>query len=72
MACPGKGFFHRKSEGSANPEVQGQSRSGAERELRTCEPVQETPRTTDPVWKRFSLLERGPVYPIVKESPGSR
>lgn len=67
MARPGKGFFRKKSEASTNPEVRGEHQSSDLRE-RTGKPVKETLEATDLVWKGFTLLESGSVYPIVEES----
>ena len=67
MARPGKGFFRKKSEASTNTEVYRRDQNGVERD-RTGEPVQETLQTTNFFRKRFSLLERSSVYPIIEES----
>ena len=67
MARPGKGFFRKKSDASTEEDVQRRDQSGFERG-RTSEAVQETLQTADLVWKRFSLLERSSIYPIVEES----
>ena len=67
MARPGKGFFRKKSDASADEDVQRRDQDGFEMN-RTGKPVQETLQTADLVRKRFSLLERGSIYPIVEES----
>ena len=67
MARPGKGFFRKKSDASTGEDIQRRDQDGVEGN-RTGKSVQETLQTADLVRKRFSLLERGSVYPIVEES----